>query len=224
MPWEVLVSDTRVKICGLTRPEEAAACQRLGADFLGVVFAESPRQVSETQCREIRAAVSGAPLVGVFRDAPREVVARAAIRCDLDLVQLHGNENPDYCAELAGELFTDRERPIIKVLHAGQALARYAACRYFLLDLDKRERDPAAGLPRHWDAAARVVARIDAGGTTTPARVFLAGALDPGNVRQAITRVAPYAVDVGRGVERSPGRKDLAAVGRLIAEVRACKA
>lgn len=200
-----------LKVCGLTTAADAQAALNAGADLLGVIFADSPRRVTVDQARTIRRAVPQARLVGVFRDETPDRVAAAAAACGLDLLQLHGAESPAACAELRNRTGL----PVIKALDAGPDLvarARSYATAYLLLDLPKGAALPADGSldPRLTAAAAALVAE--------GRQVLLAGGLDSANVKQALA-AAPAGVDVCRGVELAPGRKDpqrLAAVGKEV--------
>lgn len=203
----------RAKVCGLTTPEDAAACHQLGADVLGVIFADSPRQVGLDQAAAIRQAVPEARLCGVFQDAPLAEVVQAVKVCDLDLVQLHGSETPAYCAGLKAAVGL----PLIKVLPTGcdaaLAMAQFEAVAYFMVDWPK---DASAGDADRLaeQALAQVQAVKAAGG-----EVFLAGGLTPENVGAALA-AAPFAVDVCRGVETRPGCKDLTRVAAFLQEVK----
>lgn len=207
--------ETRIKICGITSPTDAGFCLSAGADYLGLIFAPSSRQVSPDIAKAIRAEVPQAMLVGVFADAPLEEVIDAGRSCRLNMIQLHGSESPAYCDQLLRSL----SLPIIKTISVRNLadldrMREYTRTSYFLFDLDK-DRDPAAlnGAREHlWSEAARV-RRIGY-------RIFLAGALDVGNVRDAVRTVRPYGIDVATGVERGPGVKDSMRVVRLIQEVR----
>lgn len=207
------MADVRVKVCGITSPDDAVACHRLGADYLGVIFAESPRQVSLERAGEIRGAVPRACLVGVFANADPATVWDAAQLSGLNMIQLHGNESPDYCAILRGRTLL----PIVKTFRQGELpdptdLALYRTVKFFLLDLDKQDPNRDGGVAELWAEAARVGQRGYS--------VFLAGGLAPANVRAAVKQTAPFCVDVCRGVERAPGIKDIEAVRRFITEVR----
>jgi phosphoribosylanthranilate isomerase len=203
---------TRVKICGITTGQDAAACQALGVDYLGVIFAESPRRVTPEQALEIRRVVPGASLVGVFADADLGSVEEAARLSGLNAIQLHGRETPAYCRELLCRMGL----PIIKALRledvaAPGTLASYDIASFFLFDLDKRNSKKNGGTASLWAEAARV--------GRESRRVFLAGGLRPSNVREAVEQTAAFCVDVCRGVEREPGVKDPDAVLRLMAEI-----
>ncbi|HEU4364996.1 MAG TPA: phosphoribosylanthranilate isomerase [Candidatus Krumholzibacteria bacterium] len=201
---------TRIKICGLTTPEDAALAVELGADFAGVIFAESPRRVDVARAAEIRAAIPSALLVGVFRDPSIEEVVTFARAADLDLLQFHGRESPAFCDDALART----GKPVIKVFNTNNVpavaqLAAYTTVSYFLFDADREE--PVALTIRL--AQVSHMRRLGF-------RVFLAGGLTPDNVRDAVSTTMPFAVDVCRGVERAPGVKDRAALERFIAGVR----
>ncbi len=203
---------TRVKVCGLTNAEDAAAADRAGADILGIIFAQSPRRIGLPQAAAIRQALPAARLCGVFMDQDLTVVAAEAIEVGLDLIQLHGAESPAYCEELAALTGL----PLIKALRPAEAGAAfveaYAAVAYFLVDLPKDRPADAAGAA----AAARAAALIGEHGR----EVFLAGALTPANVAAAVAAATPYGVDVCGGVEKAKGIKHPDLVRQFIEETR----
>jgi len=207
---------TKIKICGITRVADAAFAVSVGADYLGMIFAESPRRIDVERAREIRSALPGAMLVGVFVDGVIEDVAATADTCGLDLIQLHGEETPEYCEQLRALT----GKPIIKAFRATRMpdtseLSTFETTSYFLFDLDKshleEERLPrlVSEMWKHTDRKRR-----------KGFRVFLAGALDTSNVREAIKSTHAFCVDVCRGVEESPGVKSHEAIKSFIAEVR----
>jgi phosphoribosylanthranilate isomerase len=211
--------EIRVKICGITSPEDARAAHDLGADFLGVVFADGPRRVSVADARRIRDAVPDALIVGVFADARAKEVVSCCRSCGVDLVQLHGGESPTFCDEVQRELGL----PVIKSKTAEEPsgadeLRRFTRTSYFLFDLPKTNGSPTLeaerprDLARLWERAA--LAR------RTGYRVFLAGALDLRNVREALRAVVPYAIDVSRAVEKAPGVKDRARLREFMEGVK----
>lgn len=202
---------TRVKICGVARPEDAVAAADLGADFLGLNFhPPSPRFVDLDAAREIAAAVGGrVPLVGVFVNRPAAFVAEAAAAAGLDLVQLSGDEGADEVAPFAGRA--------IKALRSGghpgeAALAPYAAVWALLIDARHGALYGGTGLA--WPYAE--VAPLAAAGR----RLFVAGGVGPGNARQVIAASGAFGIDVCSGVESSPGIKDRGLLERLFEEVR----
>lgn len=214
------MTETRIKICGITRIEDARKCFSLGVDYLGVIFADSPRRVSIETAQMIRTALPQARLVGVFVNAPLEFVARVVERCGLDLVQLHGRETHAYCERL----LEATSIPIIKAILPGpgpwiNGLGEYGKASYFIFDLDKADASFVRSSEEHscspeklWQAAAEA--------SVEGYRVFLAGGLDAGNVRRCMKTVRPFCIDVCRGVEKRPGIKDEELLERFIAEVR----
>ncbi len=200
---------TLVKICGLTQPADAGFAAEAGADYLGLVFAPSPRRIDLGTASRLRDATRGGPpRVGVFVDPEPTFLAEAIEAGGLALVQLHGDESPAFCAAL--------ELPVIKALRVGrdpvdECLTRYAAS-YFLADTYSADAAGGTGRSFDWEPARAWARRC---------RLFLAGGLTPDNVAAAIGQVEPHAVDVSSGVELAPGRKDLSAIGRFVAAVRA---
>jgi phosphoribosylanthranilate isomerase len=209
------MKNLRIKICGITGPEDACACHTLGADYLGVIFAESPRKITTGKAAEIRSATLNARLVGVFADSEIDRIEETARGCMLNMIQLHGNESPDFCEDLHARI----KLPLIKAFRAGalpapEDLASYRAVSFFLLDLDKGGPKTDNAVAELWEQAEIMVKR--------GCRLFLAGGLSPENVLQAVKRVEPFGVDVCSGVEKEPGVKDRDTVQRFIAEVRGC--
>jgi len=205
---------TRIKFCGITTAEDAAAAVAAGADAIGLVFAPSSRQVSIDEACEIVADVP--PLIGrigVFVDADPAFVAEAVERCGLTAVQFHGGESPDICASAPA--------PAIKVLKVREngtelgrgALEPYRGCAAaFLLDTYSRNAEGGTGKAFDWQRIAPVPGW---------APFVVAGGLDPGNVGAAIAALRPFAVDVSSGVECAPGRKDPALLAAFAEAVRA---
>jgi phosphoribosylanthranilate isomerase len=182
-----------VKICGITRLEDAQAAVASGADAIGFVFwSESPRFVDPFRARAIAATLPPfVTAVGVFVDQPMAYVLGVASLARLGAVQLHGSETPEYAAALG--------RPVIKAVALGDRRAEtWPASSIVLLDAHDPVRRGGTGRTIDWDAAAEVAARR---------RVLLAGGLTPENVAEAVTRVRPFGVDVSSGVEDSPGVK-----------------
>jgi phosphoribosylanthranilate isomerase len=201
---------TRVKICGITRVEDGLAAAHAGADAIGLVFdPRSPRHVTFDQARAIAASLPPyLTVVGLFVNAPAELVREALQRVAIDLLQFHGAETPDQCRQY--------QRPYIKAIpmrsgvDVGAAEREYADSRGLLLDTYHPEMAGGSGERFDWS-------RVP-GGLTKP--VVLAGGLSPQNVRAAIEAIHPYAVDVSSGVEQAKGIKDASRISAFIEAVR----
>lgn len=203
----------RVKLCGMTRPEDARAAERYGADAIGFVFAESPRRVTAEQARTISEAVGPfVTRVGVFVDAGIEAIRRVLKEVRLDVVQLHGNETPAE-AEAVRSLGV-RVVKAIRVRDAG-SLAGLAAYDVDAFLLDAYVPGVAGGTGRtfEWALAEEAARRYP---------VILAGGLTPENVAEAVAAVRPYAVDTSSGIESSPGVKDHERMREFITRARKC--
>jgi phosphoribosylanthranilate isomerase len=204
------MAHTRIKICGITRPEDAVVAADAGVDAIGLVFyPPSPRAVDTEAARAVVSALP--PFVtatGLFLDAERELIDAVLAAVPLGLLQFHGRENAAFCRAF--------DRPYIKAVGMADGA------------------DPAE-LARAWPDAAGLLADShspgEAGGTgkrfpwdrlagERDYRLILAGGLDPDNVYSAVRTVCPDAVDVSSGVEQSPGCKDAARIQRFIEEVR----
>jgi phosphoribosylanthranilate isomerase len=198
----------RIKVCGLTRPEDARAAEAAGADALGVIFAPgSKRRVDVDQARRVLAAAGPfVARVGVFVDAPVAEVLAAVRGARLSAVQLHGREDAATVAELA------RHVPVVRAVRwsPGFDAAAHAGEPIVALLVDGPE--PGSGVAFDWTAAAAGLARGP--------RWVLAGGLTPDNVGAAVARLRPYAVDVASGVESAPGVKDPVRLRAFAAAVR----
>lgn len=195
-----------VKICGVTTPGDAELAASLGVEAVGMIFAASPRRVTHAAARAIAAAVpEGTLSVGVFRNERRERVVEIADAVGLRAVQLHGQESPADTCWLA-----ERVPLVIRVFPTTDpALADLDSYGPVQLMIDSPK--PGSGQRFDWSTLDRVPA----------GRPFiLAGGLDPDNVAEAITTVAPWGVDAASGTEASPGRKDPAKLRRFVAEAR----
>ena len=210
----VVLSHPQVKICGLTREDEAVACALAGASAIGCVFyPPSPRYVEEDLARSISCALPpGVPLVGVFADEKVTTILRKVERCGLKVVQLHGKEPPSQVNELR-----ERGIPVIKVLFDGGMPPIASADDYgahaYLVECAGGPLPGGNALAWNWSAAAGLASRYP---------VILAGGLNAENVGGAIAAALPDAVDISSGVESGPGRKDIDKVKRFLDAVRAC--
>ncbi len=208
-----------VKICGISTIDDALVAARAGADAIGLNFVpESRRYIPHERARHI---VEGLPpgivKVGLFVNCPAQEVCRACDLLGLDLIQLHGDEPPEFIGKLAG-------RPVMRAFRlAGSDLTPVAeyldACRRLeclprlaLLDAFCKDRYGGTGRTTDWSLAARYHEEV-----AIPPLV-LAGGLNPSNVAEAIRAVRPVAVDTASGVESQPGCKDPQLVAGFVQE------
>jgi phosphoribosylanthranilate isomerase len=183
-----------VKICGITRPEDAEAAVAAGASAIGFIFwPKSPRFIDPHRARTIAAALPPfVTAVGVFVNQPLAYVNGVASLVALGAVQLHGDETPEYAAAVS--------RPVMKAVSVGRDEARVWPSRVrLLLDVHDPVARGGTGRTIDWAAAADLAAQR---------QVLLAGGLTPDNVADAVARVRPFGIDVSSGVERAPGIKD----------------
>lgn len=187
-----------IKICGITTVDDALRAATLGADAVGFIFwPNSPRFIEPRTARAIVRRLAGRlRTVGVFVNQPLSEVNAAAASVGIDMVQLHGEENAEYCAAMT--------RPVIKTLALGSASAeedvdRIPESATLLLDKLDPVRKGGTGCRVNWNLAARIALRRP---------TILAGGLNPVNVAAAVKIVEPYGIDISSGIEWSPGVKD----------------
>lgn len=208
------MSPTRVKICGITREADARAAAAAGADAIGLVFyPDSPRAVSLGQAKGIAENVPPfVTIVALFVDEPADVVMRTLKRVPIDIIQFHGDETPEFCAQFS--------RPWIKALRMKPGLdvalecGRFAGARGVLLDTWQEGTPGGTGHAFDWSLAS-------ADDYSLP--LVLAGGLHPDNVAEAVKIVRPAAVDVSGGVESAPGIKDASKMRHFISAVRSVR-
>ena len=211
---------TKVKICGITEPQQALIASEAGADFLGIVFARSRRQVSPDEALKLTKAIrefdSHGELVGVFVNMPSQELNAIASYCQLDLVQLSGDEDWNYCRDI--------KFPLIKVIHAGanqnaeNILAEIEiGCNLlkdqeFICMIDAKSEKEYGGTGRSfdWGLAKEITQKYP---------VIIAGGLTPSNVGILIEEAHPWGVDVSTGVETN-GRKDVNKIKEFIHAVK----
>jgi phosphoribosylanthranilate isomerase len=199
-----------VKICGIRRIEDARVVAEAGADFIGMIFASSARQVDREGAKQIaRAARAVRPdirVVGVFVNEDPRVIARVADEVGLDLIQYHGEESVDAMEQV--------DRPSIRALRVGThapSVPRGLRADWILFDTFSPDQRGGTGERFDWSLLPRMAPER---------KFFLSGGLDPETVREAIEYVKPHAVDVSSGVESEPGVKDREKIAAFIRQVR----
>ncbi|VAX08996.1 Phosphoribosylanthranilate isomerase [hydrothermal vent metagenome] len=201
---------TRVKICGITREQDALDAVRLGADAIGLVFySPSPRAVTAEQAITIvRQLPPFVTVVGLFVNATRDEIAAIVERVRIDLLQFHGDEPPEQCAGFGCPwIKAVRMRDSID-LHAVRR--RYADASSLLLDAYQPGKAGGTGAVFDWSKIP----------DDLRSSVILAGGLTPENIALAIRQVAPYAVDVSGGVEQEKGIKNADKIAAFMSGVK----
>lgn len=206
----LLNTRTRVKICGITRPEDAVKAASLGVDAIGLVFYEkSPRNVSLQQAKQICEALPGfVTVVSLFMNPEEKQVNEVIEACPVDLIQFHGKESAEFC-----ELF---KRPYIKALgmadenSLSESAKLYAGAKVLLLDSHAKGAAGGTGETFNWETIPEEYRHS----------IMLAGGLKPANIAEAIRTVRPYAVDLSSGVESRAGIKDAELMTQLMNEVK----
>ena len=202
---------TKIKICGITREEDALFCAEQGADFAGFIFVPStPRYVEPEKAAGIAARVrereTRPKIVGVFRDASNDYIREIHNLVGFDVVQLHGGETDDAIRDLG--------IPVIKTLRVAETLPdTHAAPNAAWLLFDTYDERRAGGTGRRFDWS--LLATYE-----RSKLFFLSGGIDPDNVVAAISLVRPDAIDLSSGVESAPGVKDHDKIARLFERVR----
>lgn len=203
----------QIKVCGLTIPEEAVACARLGADAIGLVFyPPSPRYLELERAAEITAALPPAvAAVGVFVDPDWRFLSSVIDRCKLGVVQLHGNETPELARRIRDEWGVKVVKALFTAKAPGLDLAKDFSVAAYLVECGKGPLPGGNAEAWNWAAAADFARRYP---------TALAGGLAPDNVARAVAAALPAAVDASSGLESKPGRKDLTKVADFIRAVR----
>ncbi len=201
----------KVKVCGITNPEDALTATDSGADAVGLVFAESPRKLSVEKAREIAAALpDGVLKVGVFVDEEPDEVLRIVREVGLDYAQLHGDESPETVTILRGEGVK-----VIKALRVQSAGSLGAMDEYeadlFLLDAWSEKARGGTGERFDWELAKSHGGRDN---------IVVSGGLTPENVREAIRFFEPYGVDASSSLEDAPGKKNGERVRRFVSAAK----
>jgi phosphoribosylanthranilate isomerase len=201
----------KVKVCGITNPEDGAFAAEVGADAVGLVFAESPRRVVAEEARKITRALPDDVLkVGVFVDEEPETVLRIAAEAGLDYAQLHGDEAPESVTFLQ-----EGGIKVIKALRMRDASALEALQRYdadlFLLDAYSKKARGGTGERFDWGLAKAL---------KHCGNILVSGGLAPENVREAVGLFEPYGVDASSSLEDTPGKKNKERVRRFVSAAK----
>lgn len=203
---------TKVKICGNTNPMDAQLAVQYGADYLGLIFAESKRKIDIRIAGEI---IESLPyfknIVGVFLNQPKKEVESIVRELGINLLQFHGDETSLYCQH-----FMDRGFKVIKTFRIKDAMSlkrieEYDVA-YYLFDTYSKDSSGGTGLTFDWTLIQSHAYIAE--------RLFLAGGLNIHNVQNAVHMNKPYAVDVASGVEAEPGKKDLILLEKFIRLVK----
>jgi phosphoribosylanthranilate isomerase len=204
----------RIKICGITNREDATLAVDQGADALGFIFAPSPRQVTPPCARSIINALPPfVQTVGVFVNEDPGKIREMVAYCNLDFVQLHGDERPDFCRELMPRVIKAirlRDEKGLLPIETYQGKVRA-----ILLDTYEKGRKGGTGRVFDWELA------VKARAWGIP--IILSGGLGPSNIGEAISFVRPYAVDINSGIETRPGIKDPDLMAHLMGEIHRVK-
>lgn len=216
---EICDQMTKIKICGITNLQDATWAANLGVDYLGLnFFKDSPRKISEPMAKKIIAGLPPYVLpVGIFVNGETKKVIKIAKRCNFNIVQLHGQEDKEYCRQLK-----EANLKIIKVFRLGNdpgivlPLEEYQdVAEFFLFDTFVPEELGGSGQSFNWDILTKEKLNIKP--------TFVSGGLNADNVGKLLEKVQPYGVDVCSGVERLPRRKDYEKMHQFVLAVRGKK-
>ncbi len=199
-----------IKICGITRPADAAEAARLGADAVGLMFAAaSPRRLDIERARAVIEAVPPfVSAVGVFMDTDPDTIESILAEIPLDLLQFHGSESPGECRRWGRRYL--KAVPMAGIDDPLAYMARFEDAAGFLLDAHAAGEAGGKGKRFDWDRVPSSAGRA----------LILAGGLDPGNAAEAVRAARPAGLDVSSGVESAPGIKDPALMRTFIEEAR----
>lgn len=202
---------TRIKFCGITRPEDARRAVELGADAIGFVLTrKSQRFVGVTQARALRRLLPPfVSAVALFMDDEPAWIEEVIALVQPDILQFHGSETPGFAASFARPYI--KAVPMASIDDVSAYAKRYAGASGFLLDSHAGGGLGGSGIAFDWTRIAH----------DPDHHLILAGGLDAHNVAQAIALVRPYAVDVSSGIELAPGIKDIAKMRGFVNAVRA---
>jgi phosphoribosylanthranilate isomerase len=204
----ILKNQVKVKICGITNLEDALCAQEAGADYLGFVFAESPRRITVENAKIILQELSkDVKVAALFVNEGKEVIDNIVGNLDrVDLLQFHGDETPEFCMQFKPQKIIKAIR--VKDEESIKQIQDFNGVDFILLDAytDKAYGGTGRGFDRALASKAKEFGLP----------LFLSGGLNPENVIEAVIKVNPFCVDVSSGVEKTPGKKDHALVKKFI--------
>ena len=199
------LAGTKLKICGITNEKDALASK--DADYLGFNFyKKSPRYIEPEKAKEIITKLPNI-IVGVFVNESQDEILRTVELCNLDAIQLHGDESAEFCSELKKKT----DKPLIKAFRVKDAIPDTSAYQVDYILLDAYSEKEYGGTGSQFDY--KLIEKIDK-------PLFLSGGLNPSNIDRAIESVKPFAIDICSGVESEPGKKDETKIKLLINEVK----
>ena len=203
----------RVKICGITRLEDARFASGALVDFLGFIFVkDSPRYIDPERAKEIIGWVEGPQTVGVFANEKPSIINAIALESGIHLVQLHGDETPEDCFNINLPVIKAfRVKPEDTVETVLAMIEPYSeVCEYFLLDTYTKEALGGTGKAFNWNIVAQV---------SEDYPILVAGGINHENVREAVLTARPFGVDISSGVEEKPGIKDFDLIQEVMIEL-----
>ena len=197
-----------IKICGITRLEDACLVEQMGADAIGFIFTKSPRQIDVTTAAQISKHLHFVSKVGVFVNQSIAEVQEIRQQCELDVVQLHGDESPEFCQSVGGTVIKSFRLKDKSTLHK---IKDYSKVWKILLD---------AYVPGKMGGTGKSINIKLVREIKDCSRIILAGGLNPGNVAAITGELSPFGIDVSSGVEQSPGIKDPQKLEQLFQAVK----
>lgn len=203
---------TRIKFCGLARPEDVDEAVALGVDMIGLVFAvQSPRRLELSVARQLRERIPASiRTVALFMDSPREQIETSIAAVQPDVLQFHGREDEDFCARFGLPYYKAMGMAGVRADDLTRQLARWPSADALLLDGHAAGEPGGSGQGFDWQVLTG----------RNPPRFLLAGGLDAGNVTRAIELAQPWGVDVSSGIESSPGIKSTERMRAFVQAVR----
>lgn len=203
---------TRIKFCGLTRPEDVDEAVALGVDMIGLVFAvQSPRRLELSVARQLRERIPASiRTVALFMDSPREQIETSIAAVRPDVLQFHGQEDEDFCTRFGLPYYKAMGMAGVRADDLTRQLARWPSADALLLDGHAAGEPGGSGQGFDWQVLTG----------RNPPRFLLAGGLDAGNVTRAIELAQPWGVDVSSGIESSPGIKSTERMRAFVQAVR----